>query len=245
MQILPLTNYNLYKTTVKPSFGSAKSFINVNGKAVAQYTIFLREDLDWKSFVRLLAQKYRNVAKVNIHNMACSDGSEPVSLMSAIIYFDKLLAAKCFPINASDKDPVIIGKAKSGVYNTDDKDIHRINMTLGHYSEYFEMQKPDTCFFPFALKLKPEYTKNIEFKQADLFQALENLQPQNNVILCRNVLPYLPENQRETFVKELAKRLDSTSLVVIGSFDNGHKIDELLKANGFKHYELENVYAKA
>ena len=72
------------------------------------------------------------------------------------------------------------------------------------------------------MKLLPKYTDKIIYEQLDIFDSLKKLQPQNNVVLCRNVLPYLSNEKKVKFIDLLARKLDPSSLVVIGAFDNGH-----------------------
>lgn len=231
-----------------PSSCSFKStgrcVFNRDKQIICNYTKFFRDDLNWKNFVKLLSDKYKNVKNVNILNLACSDGSEPLSLMSILIHRLGSEADKFFPIKASDADPRIISDAMSGIYNINGDDLFRINMTLGHYSDYFSMTDSSKLSFPYALKILPKYSENVIFNQMDMVDAIEFLEPQNNVIMCRNALPYLKDNKDETFIDKLAEKVDSTSLLVIGAYDNGHNIPNLVRSRGFKPYELENVYCK-
>lgn len=232
----------------QPNFQSSRRWeFGPNNKVIVNYTKFMREDLDFKKFIRILELKYKYAPKVNILNLACSDGSESLSLMAALIHFLKEEnASKFFPIIASDIDSYIIKSAKSGFHYANDDDLSRINATLGHYSDYFSIAKAcqNTEGFSFALSPLLKYKNNVIFKESDMLYALNDLQPKNNVVLCRNALPYLQTEKVNKMLDMFAEKLDNTSLLVIGQFDNGHYINDDLKKRGFRPYGIENVYAK-
>lgn len=245
MQLAPINKNVSYNNYLSPSFKSTgRCIMRKDKKIICNYTKFFREDLDWEKFVKLLAEKYKYISKVNVFNLACSDGSEPLTLMSSLLNFAPDDANKFFPIKASDIDQHIISMAQSGIYNINDADLRNINLILSHYSDYFMMTRSSKISFPLALSILPKYSNNVSFECLDLVDVIKDLPPKNNIILCRNVLPYLKSPLKEEVVEMLAQKLDSTSLLVIGSYDNGHDIDKLLLSNGFKHYKIENVYFK-
>ena len=245
MQTLPISSNYSYQNCQNTIFGSSSRCVfNKEKQIICNYTKFFRDDLDWIHFIQLLGQKYKNTNKVNILDLACSDGSESVSLMTLLVHKLQSEAYKFFPILAMDIDSKIISDAQSGSYKVNKNDLFWIKMLLKDYSKYFSMHDTSNLYFTQALKLLPQHQGNIIFKQQDLISSIDNLQQQNNVILCRNVLPYLKELKATKFVYDLAEKLDSTSLLVIGSYDNGHNIDDLVRNCGFKPCELENVYCK-
>lgn len=246
MQIQSVSSNYKYQKNSLPAFRSASRCVFSKEKQIiCNYTKFFRDDLDWSHFVELLSNKYRNEDNVNILNLACSDGSEPMTLMTILVRKLKNEANKFFPIHASDIDEKILSEANSCSYKINEEDLFKINMALGHYSDYFTMHKTSNPYFPYALHILPKYSGNIIFKQQDLIYSINDIQPRNNVILCRNVLPYLEISKRENFIDKLAEKLDSTSLLVIGSYDNGHNINGLLRSRGFRPYGLENVYCNS
>ena len=53
-------------------------------KQVSCYTQFFRPDIKWDSFSSYLKERYHGVRMVNVINAACSDGSEPYSIIMAL-----------------------------------------------------------------------------------------------------------------------------------------------------------------
>ena len=228
-----------------PSFGtSSRVIVRKDNSIICNITWFFREDLNWRDFINVIAAKFRYAKDVNVLNLGCSDGSEPLSLMTGLLHFAREYADKFFPIKAFDIDEKIISDAKSGIYNIRESDLRTINNTLGTYTDYFSMTSRRNSESGLALKLLPAYSKNVTFEQMNLLDTIKYLKPLNNIVLCRNVLPYLKEEDRELFINNLSNRMDDSSLLVIGSFDRGHNVDDLIRSKGFVHYGNENVFIK-
>jgi chemotaxis methyl-accepting protein methylase len=245
MKISPIIDVNNNNKNICPNFGTSKMVrVMPDNSILCNITWPFRECLNWKAFVNLLDIKYKYEENVNILNLACSDGSESITLLASLYEFANNNASKFLPIKASDITKKVIDSAKSGIYNIEGQDLRRINTSIGHYSKYFCITESTSKLFPFAMKLLPKYTDKIIYEQLDIFDSLKKLQPQNNVVLCRNVLPYLSNEKRVQFIDLLARKLDPSSLVVIGAFDNGHYVNNLLKSRYFKQTTVENVYSK-
>ncbi|MCM1002755.1 MAG: hypothetical protein NC408_00260 [Candidatus Gastranaerophilales bacterium] len=208
-------------------------------------TNFFRNDLNWENLVKFLDEKYKNTDKVNIINTACSDGTEPFSL--AVILMEKLKskAAKFFPIYASDIDETMINDAKNSPCNISDIDFYMINKhTRSESYKYFSPAKSTNFSYPMAVLPTEKLKSQIKFKQADIFEALNDLPPKNNVILCRNFWVYLAEQTREKLIEVLKNKLTPSDSVIIGELENGWGIDNMLKKAGFEETVVRNIYEK-
>ena len=70
----------------------------------------------WDSLVQYIGQKYANTPKVNVYNYACSDGSEPLSLLASLMTnFSENFCKKFGIIQARDYDKEAIKNAKKQV----------------------------------------------------------------------------------------------------------------------------------
>ena len=66
------------------------------------------------------------------------------------------------------------------------------------------------------------------------------------MLLCRNFWPYLDAFKREELASKLEKKLDESSLVVIGDYDTSEaKTDELLMQHNFIPTTVKYVFTKA
>lgn len=160
------SNYQFLPKNKKPSevhFGSTRAIYSASGYNLGRIDILnqsdlFRNDMHWAKFIDLLYELFPNGVKTS--SLACSDGSEPVTL--AISLIDKLgrKANSFFPIYASDIHPQTLQCAKSGIIGVENGDITRINKQLkqSNFSDYFIKANPEK----YAPEVFSEYY-NIDF----------------------------------------------------------------------------------
>ncbi len=224
MNILPLNIYN--SQTFTSSDRCVYNCLSRNDDDVIHRntTFFYRKDLDWDNFSKFLLDKYKNTSKVNTYCYACSDGSEPYSLIIDLKTKAPSQADKFFPIIAKDYDQEIIRQAKSGT------------IYVPHYEKYFIHEQSNHNFNKFfgkdvrsdrrnncagrVFEVKPELSNNVTFDSADICKDVENIKPDNSIVLCRNFWPYLKSQEKmDTLAQDLYNRLGNNSIVVLGIYD--------------------------
>lgn len=212
----------------------------------SNYTYFFREDLgkDWDTFVRILNDFFVNSKKVNVYNFACSDGSEAYSFaMKLLSKLGKRKAEKFFPILAFDIDKEILYDAKSNKIPCDVGDKIRIKENVRNYKKYCKVYPVNRDYDSKLFFMPNEKLKNrIEFSEADFVKQIDELEFSNSIIMCRNFWYYLGKNRINQILSKLNKKIDNTSLLVIGDFDRRYILDDL-KSFGFKELTL-NVFKK-
>lgn len=235
-----------YKRRNEPSFTSNFDTI---GKQRKHFTFFFRYDLQWKQFAKYLNKHFNDADKVNIYNLACSDGTESYTLlMSLFSKLGKNKSKKFLPIKSSDKNSNLITTAKSG-------DIPLLP-GLHKFYDYYRL-KTGTFFDKTKLykvikqdgktivKMDDVCKKNIHFKTADLFDEVDKLKGENDAVLCRNVWMYLSEKEQEMLAHKLGLKLKKNSLVVLGEYDiSASNAVELLNKAGFEETYIDNVFEK-
>ena len=157
-------------------------------------------------------------------------------------------AKKFFPIKAYDIDKDIIQEAKSGKINGAEGDRESISCnTKGCIDKYFTVTKGDNpmykcCYFYPKLNIK----NLVEFEQADIADKIVDINPKDSIVLCRNFWPYLDEQKSSILFDKLCKKLDKSSLLVLGSFDlsNCFSMRDILKANNYVEV-YKNTFKKA
>ncbi|MBR5304217.1 MAG: hypothetical protein IKU37_05260 [Candidatus Gastranaerophilales bacterium] len=210
-------------------------------------TMFFRCDLDnahipkygtqesWGGFCSTIEDNFKFASKVNVYDFACSDGSEAYSLALCLINNLGLAKAeKYFPIKASDVDAEMIKVASSGSIPCNYEDI----CVLKHYMPSEEIGKfydieDDSCSLDSKFKAKSILKEKIEFECASIQDGLKSIESSNSLVLCRNFWPYLSVQDIKKTFEQLAQKLDNTSLLVIGSFDE-YYLRNLLESYGFK-----------
>ena len=179
-------------------------------------------DGNWIGFRRTIANYFKDVSKVNVYDFACSDGSEAYSLILSLIEeLGEETSLKFFPIQAFDIDKTIIKIAQSGVIPCDIDDIRRISENLKNKtkSNYYQISSDPNNALKTSFTASDKLKEKVNFKLSDIQSQIDNINPTNSLVLCRNFWPYLSQSDRQQTFKRLCDKLDETSLIVIGYFD--------------------------
>lgn len=210
---------------------------------VSNMTNFFRRDFDWKNVGKIFDKQFPK-GKVNIHDFACSDGSEAYSLVIALIeQLGKKEASRFFPIQASDVDSEIIRMAKSGKITADEEDLFQI----GNYIKDADVKK----YFSitpiggerYILSPKKILTDNITFKCESIKDGLNGIEKdKNNIILARNFWRYLSREELTKTTWALKEKTNDDTLVVIGNFDcQFHRAPYFLEGLGFCKHSCDDL----
>ena len=261
MRITFLPEYN--KISNNKSFGSTSRYYKTkNNVEIGTNTWFFREDLDWNYFAAYSIAHFKEKEKVNVIQLACSDGSEAYTTILSFINNKNEDFSKFFPIQAFDIDNEVIKAAKSGCINIKQRDYTRLSANSVYIPKYFKPAAAklvipndgaDILFYnnpqfytkPKTYKVCDELTNKVNFNRADMFNVLRNIKDDSNtIVFCRNVFAYLPAEKTKEFVEILSKQLKKNSLFVSGSLDSENTLlDYYLSNNGFKKI-MNNVYEK-
>ncbi len=238
-----------YKTihplkTSRVAFGSTRrGYIYNDKKYVNCYTVFFRNDLNWKKFVKYVDSNFKNKRQVNVINGACSDGTESYSLAIALKEnLPEKSSSKFLPIKAFDYDKEVIKAAQSGLILMSDAEMGVVKLSTPNDHIYFEdtdevLDIEDDCMAQYksTKRVNEDLRKNIIFEQKDMFEVLENLEDDSNsIVLFRNAIGHLGDAYANKFATLASEKLKSGSLVVIGNFDRlDTNIFNYLRKNNF------------
>ena len=243
------------------NFGTSyRKVINNNtwnlGDCYEASTYFFVKGLQWNKFFNEAIEQYKNTPKVNVFSLACSDGSEALSI--AMLLLSKLgnEANKYFPITAVDFDSEITKLVKSGFINLSAEDEVRINKYTGNKLNTF-LERTDKTVLSDRIgssdrrellttfKLRPILTDKIVFVTEDLNTYVDKMPSKDNLIFCRNCWPYLWKTKDE-FARKLSEKTDKNSFLVFGKYDDF--FCPMLQENCFgisMHKDLLNVCVKS
>ena len=155
MQIMPIS-----QTQYQPKFKSNARWVcdKYGNELYKTTTYFFRDDIDWKSLITFLCNKYKDTSKVNFINHACSNGMEPLSFLMALLTYAPNQIKKFTPILAKDIDAENILAAKRGLCGASSEDYIRThNMTNGRLKEFLSLHQAknskDLFIVPFLSEL--------------------------------------------------------------------------------------------
>lgn len=244
MRINPLL-FQYYKPN--PNFGSNSREVHdkEGGLMYRNTTVFFRPDLNWNKFGDYIAEKYKDADKVNVVCYACSDGSEPLSILMLLKERLKDDYKKFTPIIAKDIDQSMINSARGEFINMDYYDFKAINELTGNkYDDYFVAPKLGFAIGSVEVRKRQPLLKDINFSVADITEDIENIPSKNTILFCRNFWPYLESAQERVRVMEnISSRLKDNCILVIGDFDLESGVEQIIPALGFQEVSrLGHVY---
>ncbi len=223
MQISP---YNF----ISPTFRANNRIVKDDNNFIVHRntTRMYRQDINWSDFAIFLENYFQDKDKVRVYSYACSDGSEPYSLISTLKCRTQN-PDKFFPIYASDYDDEIINQAKRGKYELTALEFDSMRrITNDKWTNYFNLVDSST--------IEPnEASKScVQFKTENIIDGLDSLQKGAKVIMARNFWPYLKKEDKEAVIEKLKQKMDKDSILVIGAFDQDEiKFDRELISRGF------------
>lgn len=223
-------------------------------------TSFYNAGLQWNKFFNHFIEKFKDVEKVNIFSLACSDGSEAFS--TAMLLISKLgdKAKKYFPITAVDLDDEVMHLARSGYIDLSAKDELLINKYTGNkLNTFFEQTNlshlsnkiggTDNRILLTRFKIKNILRDKVKFITEDVHDYVDKMPDENNIIFCRNCWPYLQSNSKKNindFVKKLSSKMDTKSYLITGNYDGLFCPLSYKNMHGFSMSEtFDNVYDKS
>lgn len=213
-------------------------------RLISNFTKMFRQDIEWNKLTEYIFNNFKTKNKVNILNLASSDGSEPYSLAIALKSKFGENSNKFFPIFATDRNEKIINRAKTGNIDLFEDDITRIKDFGCDFDRFFKPAKDNV---PPEIKERfkniscstysaTEELKNlVKFDKGMISEQLHSLKDDGNtLILCRNVFPYLDIYDFYYTLDLLGEKLKKGSLVVLGSYDENLNTSNLLCKKGFE-----------
>ena len=180
-------------------------------------TYFFREDYQLKAFSREilpeLHEKARTGRRLNIWSAGCSTGEEPLTL-AILVKESGLFADWDVKIFGTDISQKAITKARRGLYGPSSFRFPDKNQEVRIKRAYF--QKTSEGF-----QIKKEIQSMVSLLRANIIQS-EELAPLGNldVIFCRNVFIYFPEETRFGVVEMFYNKLKSGGYLLLGHSEN-------------------------
>jgi len=213
-----ITGYENYVAALKKDNRMFEEFVNYLTINVSE---FYRNPEQWQIMDREifpeLIQKFGKNLK--IWSAACSTGDEPYSLVMAL---SRHLPLNQIKIYATDLDKQVIAKAKTGLYV--EKSIASVPEDLK--KKYFTKVGP-------SYQISNEIKARVEFKEHNL---LKDTYPTDyHLIVCRNVLIYFTEEEKDEVFRKLQRSLRSGGFLFIGSTEQiiNHKEIGFDRKNSF------------
>lgn len=187
---------------------------------------FFRNMQQWQILEReILPGLLEQSPALRVWSAGCSAGEEPYSL--AIVMKEKGVRLQD-RILATDLDKDVLDKAEQGVYAK--KTLEGVPPALK--SKYFKACGP-------YYRVNEDLNKMVRFERHNLLH--DRFPPDNDLILCRNVVIYFTEETKQTLYRKFAAALRPGGILFIGSTEQIFRARELgLKPMATFFYQKEH-----
>ena len=218
-------------------------------------TLFFRNKKIWEEKIAKILEKYKDVLKINCYNLACSDGSEPLSFDMLIRTRFKDFVDKILPIKAFDCDSEAIERALNRIYEIGSFERKTINkFTDNGFEKFFEeteepkqgkieinsdgfivnrktktvsIDSGSNDFDKKWYKLKLEYYNDVHFHTGDALKEYKNIAHKDSFVMARNFWPYLSDEDKIRLAFRLSGRMKQNCTLMIGDFDLENRWSDL------------------
>jgi len=148
--------------------------------------------------------------KIRIWSAACSNGQEPYSLAMCFLEEAFKMPGFTYEIVATDISDRVLDKARQGIYSQ--FEIQR-GLPITLLLKYFK-QLPDNNW-----QISENLRNMINFRNQNLLADFSIL-GRFDIVLCRNVLIYFDEATKRGVLENIAKILDRSGVLMLGSTEN-------------------------
>jgi chemotaxis protein methyltransferase CheR len=179
-----------------------QAFINA---LTTNLTSFFREK---QHFPALREYLEKHPGKRRIWCAASSTGEEPYSIaMTVAETFSSFTAP--IEIIASDIDSTVLEKAREGIYNQSSvADLSQLQLKKFFYRGTGKNEG--------KVRVVPEMRKMVNFKQINLTHSKWDIEPQVDVLFCRNVMIYFDKDTQIKILSQMIELMPEDGLYVAG-----------------------------
>ncbi|MFT4940533.1 MAG: chemotaxis protein methyltransferase CheR [Paraglaciecola sp.] len=179
-----------------------QAFINA---LTTNLTSFFREK---QHFPALREYLEKHPGKKRIWCAASSTGEEPYSIaMTVAETFSSFTAP--IEIIASDIDSTVLEKAREGIYNQSSV----ADLSQSQLKKFFYRGTGKNVG---KVRVVPEMRKMVNFKQINLTHSKWDIEPQVDVLFCRNVMIYFDKDTQIKILSQMIELMPEDGLYVAG-----------------------------
>lgn len=174
---------------------------------------FYREQHHFEIVAEKILKKAGNTP-LRFWSAGCSNGQEPYTLAIEILKHVSNAAKQDILILATDIDPQVLSKARSGVYTESEIE----GVAPNDRPKFFEAQSDG------SFRVKTEIADLVRFRQMNL-NGPWPMQGSFDAIFCRNVVIYFSDQTQSDLWPRFCKHLKNDGLLLLGHSERVHPLD--------------------
>jgi chemotaxis protein methyltransferase CheR len=209
---LQITSYKEYCDYLFSQKGQQEEVVHMIDPVTTNKTDFFREAAHFdflQSYV--LPEFIRNYPgkQLKVWSAGCSSGEEPYTLGIVLSEFAELNRLADYSIFATDLSTQVLNKAITAVYSEDR--IETIPLILK--KKYFLKSKDSSRK---TVRVVSKIRSKVSFQRLNFMDSQYEVQPDFDIIFCRNVIIYFDKPTQESVINKLCKQLKRGGYFFLG-----------------------------
>jgi chemotaxis protein methyltransferase CheR len=208
---LKMSSFNSYCDYVMTPMGMKEELVHMIDAVATNKTDFFREPVHFRFMEEQVLPAWRamnNSRVVKVWSSACSTGEEPYTT-AMVLAESAAQQALQFSITATDISTKVLQKAIHAIY----PERSAVDIPMALRRKYLLKSKDQEM--P-TVRIVPELRSKVLFKRVNLTEDVIEVEPDFDVIFCRNVLIYFDRATQEQVVSRLCQKLRRGGYLFIG-----------------------------
>jgi chemotaxis protein methyltransferase CheR len=208
---LRMTSFNSYLDYVMTPTGMKEELVHMIDAVATNKTDFFREPVHFRFLEEevLPAWHAQNTSRVfKVWSSACSTGEEPYTTAMVLAEHASKQAFQ-FTITATDISTKVLQKGIQAIY----PERSAVDIPMALRRKYLLKSKDQDM--P-TVRIVPDLRSKVLFKRINLTDSVLDIEPDFDVVFCRNVLIYFDRDTQEQVVSQLCQKLKRGGYLFIG-----------------------------
>jgi len=221
LSALNIISFSAYCDLVMSKTGAKDELVHLIDAISTNKTDFFREPVHFDFLENEVIPRFmtrREDRPFKVWSSACSSGEEPYT--TAIVLEECVLrhSGLRYSITASDISTRVLERAVKGIYDERVASVIPMNLRKRYLLRSKNQENP-------TVRIDPALRAKVLFKRVNLTEDVLEVEPDFDVIFCRNVLIYFDRKTQEQVIRKLVAKLRPGGYLFIGHSESIYHMD--------------------
>jgi len=221
LSALNIISFSAYCDLVMSKTGAKDELVHLIDAISTNKTDFFREPVHFDFLENEVIPRFmtrREDRPFKVWSSACSSGEEPYT--TAIVLEECALrhSGLRYSITASDISTRVLERAVKGIYDERVASVIPMNLRKRYLLRSKNQENP-------TVRIDPALRAKVLFKRVNLTEDVLEVEPDFDVIFCRNVLIYFDRKTQEQVIRKLVAKLRPGGYLFIGHSESIYHMD--------------------
>jgi chemotaxis protein methyltransferase CheR len=225
LSALNIVSFSAYCDMVMSTAGDKNELVHLIDAISTNKTDFFREPVHFDFLENEVIPRFmmrRDDRTFKVWSSACSSGEEPYTTAMVLEECALRHAGLRYSITASDISTRVLERAVKGIYDERIASVIPMNLRKRYLLRSKNQENP-------TVRIDPALRAKIQFKRVNLTEDVLEVEPDFDVIFCRNVLIYFDRKTQEQVIRKLVSKLRVGGHLFIGHSESIYHMDMSLQ----------------